>query len=186
MNFTKEDYDALYKARYSVAMVNKTEDSKSIIRGTFIEIFQNYDFSDIVYYIAFPLDFLFRFLPMLIERLSINSNKPIFKPEENIKLNDNKNLSVNVARREHYDSLNDLYSTNRKEKINKANAINKLRKYLLINKLELKGTYKNSKVTFGNEIDSLLKVVISQTKDTKLIESKLKEIYQQDIKVVIS
>ena len=188
MNFTEEDYESLYIARYSVVMANKTEDTKSIIRGTFVEIFQDYDFSDVICCLAFPLDLLFRYLPLVIERLRVNLNKPVFKPEESIKLDNNTNLGINAARREHYDSLNDLYNVNREEKINKAEAINNLRKHLFINKLVLKGTYKNLKITFGNEIDGLLKKVItnySNIKSLDVLENKLKEIYQQDIKVVI-
>ena len=64
-------------------------------------------------------------------------------------------MTAYVRQREKYNSLNDQMSSNKKEKANKAEAINNLRRYLFINKLKLKGTFKNSQFTFGNERERL-------------------------------
>ena len=169
-----------------------------IITGSVLEKIQDLnciyydDKGSLAYFISLLYIILYSIPALISRRLVKYYSHPVFKPEESYKIDKQKNgtkeMIAYVKQREKYDSLNDQFNSNRKEKANKAEAINNLRRHLFINRLRLKGTYKNSKVTFGNEIDGLLKKVIvnySNIKSPDVLEGKLKEIYQQDIKVVI-
>ena len=150
------------------------------------------DKESLAYFISLLYTIFYSIPTLISRRLTTYYSHPIFKPEKSYKIDskkrETKEINAYARQREKYDSLNDQFNSDREKKINRAEAINKLRKYLLVNKLVLKGTLKNSKVTFGSEINSLLKVVIPQMKNiksSKVLEGKLKEIYQQNIKVAI-
>lgn len=74
MNFTKEDYYRMYEARYSPNMQGNSTGIVSIIRGTFVEVFQYFRFNlaSIIFFI--PVLFL-NYLPLVICKLCENSKK---------------------------------------------------------------------------------------------------------------
>lgn len=198
MKLSSKDYEAYYEAMYAPAMTYKTEDVCSLIRGTFVIIFEDYQF-DIISLIAFPLDFLFRFLPMLIDRLVVNNDKPVFKPEEHFKLDGTRRINLKsneqiidttIAHREHYNSLKNQYGSK-----DKASALRELRRYLYSNNLTLKAKITSkSKVNFGSKLNNLISAVIPKVTlkddcvygDYNTYADKLKEIYQEDIKIIFS
>ena len=198
MELSKEDYKAYYEAMYAPVQTYKVEDTDAIVRGTFVAIFQDYRF-DLISLIALPLDFLFRFLPMLIDRLEINASKPVFKPEEHFKLDktykansksNEQTIDSVIAHREHYNSLKNQYGSQ-----NKALALKELRMYLYSNNLTLKAKITSKgNVNFGSKLNNLISKVIPEVTlkgksisgDYNTYADKLKEIYQEDVRIIFS
>lgn len=187
MQFTGEDFDMYYRTLYTS---NRGEDPSVIIHGTVVQMFK--DFSEcniLIVLLCFIPDVLFTYLPLLIRRLIKNSEKPKFIPEKEFKIDNSSDSSLtNLKHREYYHSLKDTYIFNKEEKVTKAEAIGSLRKILYLNNLILNGYKIDDSITFGKDIDRLLAQVLPsfiKLDDVDLIKDKLKEIYQEEVKVTI-
>lgn len=201
MNFTKKDYYSMYVARYDSHCAYRREGiDKDIWRGTFVEVFKDYDL-DLKGLACFIPVLLLTYLPTVFERIQYNSSRPEFIPEEHFKLDPSKKFEyvenpeddvdksdVIVARRESCNSLNDNYCPDREKKISRAEIINNLRKYLYKHELILEGNKIGNKLTFGKDIDDYLKVIFNDSilnGSIEEIENKLKQLYQGEIKIRI-
>ena len=200
MNFTKKDYYSMYVARYDSHCVYRREGiDKDIWRGTFVEVFKDYDL-DLKGLVCFIPVLLLTYLPTVFERIQYNSSRPEFIPEEHFKLDRSKKFEyvenaeddvdkcdVMVARRESCNSLNDNYYSDREKKASRAEVINSLRKYLYQNNLTLKCNKIENKLTFGSDIDNSLKYIFNNLDltDIEIIKNKLKQLYQEEIKIRI-
>ena len=144
-------------------------------------------------------------VPYIFEEL----RKPKYNYEERYKVNkkvqvkENEDIiSYDVEMREKSGTLKDQYNSNREEKENKAEAIRDLRNLLYSTKFELRGKrVSNSKVTFTSWVNELLVQIAPEyislnkslfSKDTSVkikdinkLKEKLRNLYQEDVKVVI-
>lgn len=198
-------HDKYYREE-DAKLKNVTEEEIRV--GTFLEIFESYTVS-LISFIAFPFDYFFTYLPAVQKRIERVANMPLASAEEDYKLdreilnkgtvNGNK-LGYYIKRREEFDSFQDQNCTNKEVKETKAEALNELRMYLYANDLKLEGevttVLKNSakQVNFGKNANSIInnafaqhpndEYVIIEDKDFLKFENKLKELFQEDIKVL--
>lgn len=191
MELTPEIQQYILEARYAPCMEKRQPNKeKEIIIGTILEHLHRLDLiyhdgKGILYIISLIVTLLVEVPECVIHRLNNYYSKPLFIPEEAYKLDNSKVESTDsrIKLREKYGSLKNQYNVD-----NKAEDLKAVRKYLYINGLRLEGTIQNSHITFGKEADSLLRKVIpnySKIKSGDIIESKLKELYQEDINVII-
>ena len=201
MKMTPEITEYILEAQYAPLTTPRQPDKyKAIIIGSILEQLQSldnifYDGKGILYLISLIHDVIFVIPKLIIGRLMKYQAIPVLEPEKVYTMSSDVNadraesvvVSATVRQREKYNSLKDNYITDRNKKVNKAEAIIKLRKYLYANNLELKGTIVNSQITFGKDLDIMLKEVVTSdfNKDNiNNLENELKNIYQESIKVV--
>lgn len=202
MKMTPEITEYILEAQYAPLTTPRQPDKyKAIIIGSILEQLQSldnifYDGKGILYLISLIHDIIFVIPKLIIGRLMRYQAIPVLEPEKVYTISFDVNadraelvvVSATVRQREKYDSLKDNYITDRNKKVNKAEAIIKLRKYLYANNLELKGTIVNSQITFGKAIDKLLIQILPfgiKLEDKDLLKDKLKEIYQENIEIII-
>ena len=198
-------HDKYYKEE-DANLKNVTEEEIRV--GTFLEIFESYDIS-LISFIAFPFDYFFTYLPAVHERVERVANMPLASAEEDYKLDreilnkgtvNGNELGYYIKRREEFGSFQDQNCSNKEAKEDKAEALNNLRMYLYANDLKLEGdvlkVLKNSakQVNFGREANTLInkafakhsneEYVTIEDKDFLFFEKKLKDLFQEDIKVL--
>lgn len=200
-------HDKYYREE-DAKLKNVTEEEIRV--GTFLEIFE-YSPLNLIGILAFPFDYFFTYLPAVRKRIERVSNMPLVDFKEEYKLDreifnktdrftGKSTFSYYIKRREEFDSFQDQNCTNKEVKETKAEALNELRMYLYANDLKLEGevttVLKNSakQVNFGKNANSIInnafakhpndEYVIIEDKDFLKFENKLKELFQEDIKVL--
>ena len=191
MELTPEIQQYIFEATYAPCMEKRQPNKeREIVIGTILEHLHRLDLiyhdgKGLLYLISLIVTLLVEVPECIICRFNNYYSKPLFKPEEAYRLGNFRveNTDSCIKLREKYGSLKNQYNVD-----NKAEDLKAVRKYLYINGLRLEGTIKNSYITFGKEADSLLRKVIpnySKIKSGDIIENKLKELYQEDINVII-
>ena len=209
MNFTKEDYLKMYRATYSWGYIDKKDDQMdldTLWRGTFVEVFNNFFkdenklFLDTIFFL--PV-FFFEFIPYFLRKVRKHLEEPVTLSKEEYKLdrkaviegdvNNGKNFSYLLHRREHFNTLNNKCSSNKR---GKAEAIISLRKYLFQNNFTLKANELDGNITFGKDINEILNIILSSIvvlKNNsveikggyKIIEERLSQLVQEEVKIEI-
>ena len=210
MDFTKEDYLKMYRATYSWGYIDKKDDQMdldTLWRGTFVEVFNNFFkdesklFLDTIFFL--PV-FFFEFIPYFLRKVRKHLEEPVTLSKEEYKLNrkvvvegdinNGKNFSYLLHRREHFGTLNNKCSSDKK---GKAEAIISLRKYLFQNNFTLKANKIDKNITFGKDINEILSIIFSSIVilrnkcieikgGHKIIEERLSQLVQEEVKIEIT
>ena len=189
-------YVAMYDAHNQFRVENE-DFERNVWTGSFELFYGDYDFTNLISLILFVPDYLFRYLPWVLKKLDENSKKPVFIPEEQIRLDRNhsimyeENYEVDalVARREHLNSLHDNYNTNKKVKKTRAEALGELRISLYSHNLKLRVNKIGRYLVFEDNMNDLLIQIFSNkilVEDCEVIEKKLEQLYQEKIKIIIA
>lgn len=207
MKFSSKDWAMYYRTIYRCSNVG--EEPSIIIRGTFVQMLM--DFDDVLS--ACPLlawidipGYLWHYTLLAIKRLKEEAKKPRAEKQKIGCLNsleDMYTLSIKIKSKNAIEALKDNYVSNRKEKINKANNINALRKQIYTNNMELKGNLVSGNLlTFGNEINEALNLIFPELtelktsflsrgncviiKDINSLQDKLSKLFYVDVKVILN
>ena len=208
--FTRNEYYAKHRATYDLGGYYSEEDfelkhltEEEVRVGVFVELFEPYTFS-LLSLIAFPFDYFFTYPKWVQGRLDKMAKEVADVTKDysldREMLNNKGKLKYTMKLREDVGALNDNFSKNKEIKETKAEALNELRMYLYANNLKLEGevttVLKNSakQVNFGKNANSIInnafakhpndEYVIIEDKDFLKFENKLKELFQEDIKVL--
>lgn len=163
------------------------------------------DYRGFWFIVLYPVLMILGVVPRSLFYLIRELGKPEFDYEEHFVINNNSNStgSFNVEMREKSNTLKDVYTSDKEEKVTKADAINLLRKEIYTNNMKLAGRFiSDDVVTFGNELNEALELVfpnlvklktafltegsLIEIKDRNSLQKEVSKLLHEDVNIFLS